>query len=109
MAHHVETGRNLYLRTTEPVRFLNTLIKNAEASIGRGFNVKISMGGPEKFPAHVFENRDFGMAQKKLQIFVDSITYWTRMVVEVTGKSDAENEAEVDAVLRGLEGEVEPH
>jgi hypothetical protein len=107
MSHHAIEGRNLYLRVTEPLMFVNTLAKNVEASIGRGFSVKVMMGGPEKFPSHTFENRE--ISSKKLNIFIDSMAYWTRMVVDVHGKSEAENEAEIDMVLSGLEGEIAPH
>jgi len=107
MSHNAIEGRNLYLRVTEPRMFVNTLVKNAEASIGRGFKVKIMMGGPERFPSHTFENRE--IISKKLLIFVDSMAYWTRMAVEVHGKTEAENEAEIDSVLIGLEGEIAPH
>jgi hypothetical protein len=107
MAHHAIEGRNLYLRVTEPFKFVNTLALNMDASIGRGFKVKVMMGGPELFPSHTFESMKLNA--KKIQVFVDSMTYWTRMMVVVTGKTDAENEAEIDSVLRGLEGEIEPH
>lgn len=107
MSHHAVEGRNLYLRVTEPLMFVNTLTKNTEASIGRGFKIKIMMGGPELFPSHTFENKE--ISTKKLNIFIDSMAYWSRMVIIVTGKSDAENEAEIDAILSGLEGEIAPH
>lgn len=107
MAHHAVEGRNLYLRVTEPLMFVNTLAKNAEASIGRGFKVKVMMGGPELFPGHTFLNKE--ISSKKFNIFIDSMAYWSRMVVDVQGKSREENEKEIDSVLAGLEGEVEPH
>ena len=96
---HEEPGRNLYLRTTEPLKFVNTFAKNAEEAALKGISVRISLGGPEKFPTHVFEGRDIRF--KKLLLFVDSMAYWTRMCVDAGGREDE--------VLRGLEGEVEPH
>jgi hypothetical protein len=107
MAHNTIEGRNLYLRVTEPLHFVGTLTKNIAASIEKGFQVKIMMGGPEKFPSHTFEEKD--ILSKKTVLFVDSMAYWTRMMVDVQGRSDAENEREIDNVLAGLEGEVEPH
>jgi hypothetical protein len=107
MAHQIAEGRNLYLRVTEPFMFVNTLAKNTESVMAQGFKVKIMMGGPELFPSHTFENKE--ISSKKISIFIDSMVYWTRMAVVVTGKPDAESEAGVDAVLKGLEGEIEPH
>jgi len=107
MSHHEIEGRNLYLRVTEPLMFTNTLARNAQESVARGFTVKVMMGGPERFPSHTFENNDLNT--KKLNILIDSMAYWTRMVVDVHGKTEAENEAEIDLILTGLEGEVAPH
>jgi hypothetical protein len=107
MAHQTLEGRNLYLRVTEPVRFINTITKNIAASVEKGYKVKIMLGGPEAFPTHTFEGKD--IISKKPVLFIDSMAYWTRMMVDVNGRSDAENEKETDAVLAGLEGEVEAH
>jgi hypothetical protein len=107
MGHHIVEGRNLYLRVTEPAKFVNTLIKNAETAMSRGFTVKVMFGGPEKFPTHTFEGKSIAAA--KANIFIDSMAYWTRMMVDVKGKAHDENEAETEAVLKGIEGEVEPH
>ncbi|HRU38472.1 MAG TPA: hypothetical protein P5511_01245 [Candidatus Goldiibacteriota bacterium] len=107
MAHDTIHGKNLYLRVTEPLYFVNTLVMNAERSRSIGFNVKVMMGGPEKFPTHTFEGA--GIKKNKLLLFTDAIAYWTRMVIDVTGKSESENEAETERMLEGLEGEVETH
>lgn len=107
MAHDTLEGRNLYLRVTEPARFIGTITKNTAAALEKGFNVKIMLGGPEAFPTHTFEGKD--ILSKKLLLFVDSMAYWTRMMVDVKGRSGAENEKETDNILAGIEGEVEAH
>ena len=70
MAHDTIHGKNLYLRVTEPLYFVNTLVKNAERSRSIGFNVKVMMGGPEKFPTHTFEGA--GIKKNKLLLFTDA-------------------------------------
>jgi hypothetical protein len=107
MAHNTIEGRNLYLRVTEPLHFVNTLAKNASLSMEKGYLITIMLGGPEAFPSHTFTGKD--ILSKKLLLFIDSMAYWTRMMIDVKGRSDAENEKAIDNLLAGIEGEVEAH
>ncbi|MBP7791802.1 MAG: hypothetical protein KA120_01945 [Candidatus Goldbacteria bacterium] len=106
MAQHKIEGENFYLRVTEPVKFLTTLIKNVQESEKKGFMVKIFFGGPEKFPTQTFEGGNLG--SKKILLFIYGISYWTHIAFDVKGKTEDENKREINNILTGMEGEISP-
>jgi hypothetical protein len=106
MTKHKIEGKNFYLRVTEPVKFLTTLIKNVQESEKKGFKVKIFLGGPEEFPAQTFEG--VNISSKKILLFIYGISYWTHIAFDVKGRAEDENEKEIDNILTGMEGEVSP-
>ncbi len=106
MGKHKIEGKNYYLRVTEPVKFIDTLIKNIQRSKENGFKIKIMFGGPEKFPTHIFNETD--LYSKKIILLIYSISYWTHIALDVKGATEEENQKEIDNILNGLEEEVAP-
>ncbi|HPD18122.1 MAG TPA: hypothetical protein PLF61_00480 [Candidatus Goldiibacteriota bacterium] len=106
MAQNKIEGKHFYLRVTEPVKFLTTIIKNIQESEKKGFKVKVFLGGPDTFPANTFEGTDIG--SKRFLLFIYGISYWTHIAFDVKGKTEYENEREIDNILAGMEGEVSP-
>ncbi len=106
MAKYKIEGKNFYLRITEPVKFAEKLIKNVEKSKEKGFKIKVFLGGPEKFPAHIFDETD--ISSKKILLFLYGISYWTHIALDIKGGSEIENEKEIHNILSGIEDEVSP-
>jgi|YelNatPaOPRAMG01_1025707.scaffolds.fasta_scaffold03724_14 hypothetical protein len=106
MVSHITEGKNFYLRVTEPIKFTKNLIKNIELSKSKGFKIKILLGGPEKFPTHIFN--EMNINSKVFILFLYGISYWTHIAIDVKGGTEEENQKEIDNILNDIKEEVSP-
>lgn len=106
MAHHIE-GKVLYLRSCEPLKFYDSLLKSVKAEMAGGFGVKIMFSGPEALVSHEFDGAE--IEKKKAAIITDAIAYWSKMIIRVTGRSTEENSAAEDRIAKSLGDEVLEH
>lgn len=106
MAHHIE-GKVLYLRSCEPVKFYNSLLSSVKEALASGFKVKIMFSGPETMVSHEFEGSE--IEKKKAAIITDAIAYWSKMIINASGKSKEENSAAEERIAKSLGDEVLEH
>lgn len=98
MAHATTTkGTTALVNADEPLKFTNAVKKGMEDAVAKGFTVDVYAGGPDRFPVAHFTNKIHF-----IQFFVNIMTYWTKIKVEVSGKSDAENTAVEKTIIRSV-------
>ena len=97
--------KHVYVRSFEPLKFMKKLKGAVSKAIDSGFNVEISLGGPEKFPSHHYKGKEI----KGLKFLLYTTVYWTKMEIKVTGRSDEDNENKADSIVEALEEQVESH
>ncbi len=103
MAHHIE-GKALYLRSCEPVKFYNALLASVNETMAGGFKVRVMFSGPEAAVSHDFDGSE--IAKKKGAIITDAVGYWSKMIIQVTGKTPEENSSQQEKIAKSLGDEV---
>lgn len=103
MAQNIE-GKMLYLRSCEPLKFYDSLLASVNEAMAAGFTVRVMFGGPETDVSRNFEGAE--IAKKKGAIVADSIGYWSKMVIQVSGKNPEENFLQQEKIAKRLGDEV---
>ncbi|MFP4466705.1 MAG: hypothetical protein ACLFP1_06620 [Candidatus Goldiibacteriota bacterium] len=100
-------GSLYYLTINEPLKFAKEPAKEIKRAMEEGFNVELSFGGPEAFPVHTYKNEEF--EEKRAQVMIHAIGYWSRMAVNVEGKDEKSNKEEAERIIEGIRDQIQVH
>ncbi|HDT15330.1 MAG TPA: hypothetical protein ENN55_03880 [Firmicutes bacterium] len=100
-------GNLYYLTINEPLKFAKELAKGVKEAQKAGFNVELFFGGPEAFPVHIYKNGEF--EEKKAQVMIHAVGYWSRMAVNVEGKDENSNKEEAEKIITEIKDQIQIH
>ncbi|HDQ25195.1 MAG TPA: hypothetical protein ENN43_00415 [bacterium] len=104
---HTEDRNSYYLRVNEPLKFAAQLEAAAEQASRKGFEGRFDFGGPEQFPTHSFTFAE--IKAKRTLIMTDSVAYWTKIGIDVRGRSAEENEKSAEEIASLIAESIEIH